>query len=401
MPKDAMAELAIPTSQRDATAHPQFEPENQVVMTSKMVSTVPMIQIPVNNNGSGSGGNGANEEDDDDEETTPRADMGFQLNPTGNNNNNDDDDDDVTPRADAGDLKASADATASQKSSQMNAFELLGVLGVGAFAECHLAQRKDDGKLFALKKFKKVMDVLTPSERQEAIGEVRLLANLVHDNILRYEDSFLEGGAMHILMEYASGGTLDRLIDSYKARGEILPEEMVWDCMVQLCGALKYCHSRSIMHRDIKPQNVMLSTADEKTCRLLLGDFGIAKIMAHSGAQTKELAGTPYYYSPELCKGLAYDNKSDMWAIGVVLFELMAQQRPFESNNTFRVLYLISKNERLPTPTTHSKHLQDMCDELLEVDPHDRPSAAELMNRDVMKVQSERWRKHVVSLRPS
>jgi NIMA (never in mitosis gene a)-related kinase len=143
---------------------------------------------------------------------------------------------------------------------------------------------------------------------------------------------------MHILMEYASGGTLDGLIDRYKAKKQLLPEALVWDCMVQLCGALKYCHSRNIMHRDIKPQNVMLSTPDERTCRLLLGDFGIAKIMAHQGAQTKELAGTPYYYSPELCKGLAYDNKSDMWAIGVVLFELMAQRRPFESTNTFRVL---------------------------------------------------------------
>ena len=170
-------------------------------MTSKMVSAMPRIQVPAKTDSPSSQtarGGVDDDDDDDDEEATPRADMVFAPTPGPAGADDEDDDDDATPRADADDMKAAQTAAAAKakEPSLLDQFELLGVLGVGAFAECHLAQRHDDGKLFALKKFKKVMDVLTAQERQEAIGEVRLLANLVHENILRYEDSFLEGGAM-------------------------------------------------------------------------------------------------------------------------------------------------------------------------------------------------------------
>jgi len=466
MPKSGqLAELSIPAAKRSGPfTAAQFQPDKHVVITAKMASAMPRLQVPVKTDSpssgslSAAGGGGAAADDDDDEAVTPRAEMQFQAPGTKAQNNDDDEDTDEaeTPRADANDMKAATAAASKKETSQLDQFELLGVLGVGAFAECHLAQRRADNKLFALKKFKKVMDSLTAQERQEAIGEVRLLANLVHENILRYEDSFLEGGAMHILMEYASGGTLDRLIDSYKEKGKLLSEELVWDCMVQLCGALKYCHSRSIMHRDIKPQNVMLSTSDESKCRLLLGDFGIAKIMAHQGAQTKELAGTPYYYSPELCKVRSISPPFSLcmrvgsnrlsccfwrcfrvWptttSLTCGLSEwccLNSWPRSVHSKATTRFVCCTSYQRTSASPSRRRTALTSnkctwrqpassssraslvlfrfltsqyirasrSCKELLEVDPANRPSAHDLMNRECMKVQVKRWRQHLAKL---
>jgi serine/threonine protein kinase len=116
------------------------------------------------------------------------------------------------------------------------------------------------GEQFALKRLSLPMSCLSEEERTEAITEVHVLSTLVHPNILQYEDSFLDSGALHIVMEYAAGGTLEHVIEFYKSEGVHIEEKMIWSILVQLLQALNYCHAIPIMHRDIKPANVLLST---------------------------------------------------------------------------------------------------------------------------------------------
>ena len=101
--------------------------------------------------------------------------------------------------------------------------------------------------------------LVVQEERTEAITEVHVLSTLVHPNILQYEDSFLDSGALHIVMEYAAGGTLEHVIEFYKREELYIEEKMIWSILVQLLQALNYCHAIPIMHRDIKPANVLLS----------------------------------------------------------------------------------------------------------------------------------------------
>ncbi len=105
--------------------------------------------------------------------------------------------------------------------------------------------------------------------------------------------------------------------------------KQIIDWLVQLCLGLKHIHDRKILHRDIKSQNIFFT----KNNMVKVGDFGIAKSLEFTMAKAKTQIGTPYYLSPELCQDKPYDNKSDMWAVGVVLYELMMLRHPFTEDS--------------------------------------------------------------------
>ena len=98
--------------------------------------------------------------------------------------------------------------------------------------------------------------------------------------------------------------------------GRLLPEQKVWSYFIQMCLGMEYLHQKKILHRDIKSMNVFLSKED----RLRIGDLGVAKVLSHTAAFAKTIVGTPYYLSPELCEEKPYNVKSDVWALGCVLY---------------------------------------------------------------------------------
>lgn len=148
--------------------------------------------------------------------------------------------------------------------------------------------------------------------------EAGLLKNLVHPNIVEYKESFLSQDHLTIIMEHCEVGDLAYHIKRKQQKNETFSEQEIFHWMVQICMALEYVHSRKVLHRDIKTQNVFLTGANT----IKLGDFGISKVLESTTQVAMTVVGTPYYMSPESCQSEPQTSKSDIWALGVIVYEL-------------------------------------------------------------------------------
>ena len=195
-------------------------------------------------------------------------------------------------------------------------------IGGGGYGKIYRAQRRKDGVVVAVKKVD--LSRITPLEQNDALGEVLLTKQLSHPHVVAFFDCFLDGGSLFIEMEYLGGGDLDQLVKRHAARGDYVAEETIWRLCAEMTEGLKYLHDLTILHRDLKPSNIMLDAHGHAK----IGDFGFGKLL---GAQQRALScvGTPLYRSPELVRGEPYDNSSDIWALGCIVYELAALRPPF------------------------------------------------------------------------
>lgn len=149
------------------------------------------------------------------------------------------------------------------------------------------------------------------------------MGRLQHPFVVRYLSSFVEDGNLNILMEFCEGGDLSAFLR--QQNGKHLKEERIWRLFVEICMGLEYIHRNRVLHRDIKALNVFLSSEGAK-----IGDLGVAKAVSAEGF-ARTMVGTPFYLSPELCEERPYNEKSDVWALGCLLYELCTFRRPFEA----------------------------------------------------------------------
>ncbi|XP_048826859.1 uncharacterized protein LOC125704825 isoform X1 [Brienomyrus brachyistius] len=207
--------------------------------------------------------------------------------------------------------------------------------------------------------------------KQRTQREVASLADMDHPHIVRYVESFTdENSSCNIAMDYCEGGDLSEKIKSKKTEGTPFSEDQILDWFVQICLALKHVHDRSIVHRDIKPQCLFLT--EEETIKL--GDFGVSKILSRKDEYAKTKLGMPIYIAPEVWKDKCFDNKSDIWALGCVLYELCTLEFAFSLQENLLFLF-----ELWNSPTPHlsekfSAELRHLVDELLHKDPARRPT---------------------------
>jgi serine/threonine-protein kinase len=173
--------------------------------------------------------------------------------------------------------------------------------------------------------------------------EAQAMARLSHPNIVTVHDAGEQDGRLYIVMAYMSGGTLKNRMKQQMELAEVLP------VVRQIADALHYAHERSIIHRDVKPVNVLLD-ADG---RAVLSDFGIAKVMEsaeHHLTRPGAGVGTPEYMSPEQCRGGSVDPRSDIYALGVMIYEMMTGRTPFQADN-YTALAHAHIYEPVPPPT--------------------------------------------------
>jgi len=212
--------------------------------------------------------------------------------------------------------------------------------------------------------------------------EVQLLRQLDHPNIVRYYSSFTTGGSaantLWIVMEFCSGVSLQSFTASKREKGFVrLPEEQTWQIFVQLCLALRYLHiEKRIAHRDLTPNNVLVQA---HTLATKIADFGLARQKA-GGADTKcasmmrSMVGTILYSCPEIVQHKPYTHKTDVWALGCLLYKMATLTDPFQGSNPLTVAKRIVECDYVRLdPCHHSEMLINTCSRCLTVVPEDRP----------------------------
>lgn len=243
-------------------------------------------------------------------------------------------------------------------------------LGKGSFGAAILIRRKADNQLLVVKEVN--LTKMSAKEREEARNECKVLQQLNHPNIVRYIEHYELRGVLYIIMEYADGGDLAEKIRASPGR---MREDTIMYYFSQLCLALEYLHSRHILHRDIKTMNIFLM----KNGAVKLGDFGISTVLRNTMGMANTVCGTPYYFSPELCRNKPYNNRSDVWAMGVVLYELATGKHPFDGNSMTQLMQRIVRNSVPSVPSNYSKEMRQLCDLCLQKDPSRRPNIKQLL----------------------
>lgn len=175
-------------------------------------------------------------------------------------------------------------------------------------------------------------------------------------------------------MEYCENGDLSKLI---KSRTKPFPEAKIWEIFLQICLGLEYLHKVKVLHRDIKTMNLFL--CDEKFIRI--GDLGIARVLSSTTTFAHTVVGTPYYLSPELCEEKPYNSKSDIWALGCVLYELCALKKPFDATNPGALILKILRSTYAPLSNTFSAELREIAKLCLLKDHKKRPDIIGILKR--------------------
>lgn len=153
------------------------------------------------------------------------------------------------------------------------------------------------------------------------------------------------------------------------------------DWFTQICLALKHIHDKKILHRDLKSQNIFLT----KNGLVKLGDFGIAKCLSYTLEKAKTVVGTPYYLSPEIVENKPYSFKSDIWSLGVLLYEMVCLKMPFDASSLPMLYVKIIRGAYNPIPNFFSKELRSLIGYLLTVDSEKRPSINQILKLPYLK----------------
>lgn len=229
------------------------------------------------------------------------------------------------------------------------------------------------------------IDGLTSEQEAAARRESKILRGLRHPHIVRYLSSWVDRaeGELVIVQEYLSGGDLAKAIKAAGERQHRFEEARVLRWFAQLWHALQYCHAQSLIHRDLKPNNVFLS-GDLDGAHL--GDFGVSKPLASGTGLTDTYVGTHLYMSPEILQKGAYGLKSDVWGLGSIFYEVCALARPFETpeGTTFSTLEAIVSSEGprpFPAATGYQPALEAMCRRMLDKSAASRPSLGQLLQQ--------------------
>ncbi|XP_014900915.1 serine/threonine-protein kinase Nek2 [Poecilia latipinna] len=269
--------------------------------------------------------------------------------------------------------------------SRVEDYEVLYTIGSGSYGRCQKIRRNSDGKILVWKELD--YGNMAESEKQMLVSEVNLLRELKHPNIVRYYDRIIDrtNTTLYIVMEYCEGGDLASLISRCIKERRYLEEQFILRVMAQLTLALKECHSRSdgratVLHRDLKPANIFLDIKQN----VKLGDFGLARILNHDTSFAKTFVGTPYYMSPEQINRMSYNEKSDIWSLGCLLYELCALSPPFTAYNQKELAEKIREGKFRRIPFRYSEELNALLGRMLNLKDYLRPSVESILQSSLL-----------------
>ncbi len=262
-------------------------------------------------------------------------------------------------------------------------YELHSRIARGGMAEVYLARDQLLDRLVAIKVLFPEFAV-DPSFVERFRREAQAAANLNHASIVGVFDWGSYESTYFIVMEYVRGRALSEIL---RAEGTLSPERAA-DIVLDIAGALSFAHRNGVVHRDVKPGNVLISPQGQ----VKVADFGIARAMSGSGdenlTQTGSVMGTATYFSPEQAQGLAVDPRSDLYSLGVVLYEMLAGRPPFSGEGPVAIAYKHVQEPPVPLrqlDPTVPVDLESICMKLLGKNPDDRYASAEDLRADIRR----------------
>ncbi|XP_066439688.1 serine/threonine-protein kinase Nek5-like isoform X3 [Eleutherodactylus coqui] len=260
----------------------------------------------------------------------------------------------------------------------MNNYEILQLIGAGTFGKAFLAKRKKDNIQCVIKEMN--LSLADRKQKAESRKEVTLLAKMNHPNIVKFFTSMEENSHLYIVMEFCDGGDLMKRIK--RQRGVLFEEDQILNWFVQISLGLKHIHDRKVLHRDIKTQNIFLAN---NGTQVKLGDFGLAKMLNNTMELVQSHVGTPYYLSPEICENRPYNNKTDIWSLGCVLYELCTLKHSFEAPNLKQLVLKICRGRYEPLSVKYSYDLRTLISQLFKISQRDRPSINSILKKPFLE----------------
>ncbi|XP_041664838.1 serine/threonine-protein kinase Nek3 [Cheilinus undulatus] len=247
----------------------------------------------------------------------------------------------------------------------MDRYSVLKVIGEGSFGRALLVRSESSHEKYVVKEIQlPKSQTKLENSRREAV----LLSRMKHPNIVAFREALEADDLLWIVMEYCSGGDLLQRIQKQKTTQFCVDDIVRW--FAQMCSAAHHIHEKRVLHRDLKSKNIFLT--DNGTIKL--GDFGSACILNSSKAYAHTYVGTPYYVAPEIWDNKPYNNKSDVWSLGCVLYELCTLRHPFQASSWKSLILKVCRGAYPPLPKHLPYELQYLIKQMFKTNPKDRPS---------------------------
>ncbi|XP_042427439.1 serine/threonine-protein kinase ATG1c-like isoform X2 [Zingiber officinale] len=254
-------------------------------------------------------------------------------------------------------------------------------IGAGAFSTVWRARHRVRGTEVAVKEI--VMDRLSKKLQENLLSEVSILRRINHPNIIALYDFIQTSGRIYLVLEYCKDGDLSVYIQNHGRVPEIIAKHF----MQQLASGLQVLRDNNVIHRDLKPQNLLLSTHGGNFV-LKIADFGFARSLAPRGL-AETLCGSPLYMAPEVMQFQKYDAKADLWSVGIILYQLVTGKTPFTGNSQIQLLQNVLKTNELhfPFDCNLSSECVDLCQKLLRRNAVERLTFEEFFNHQFLLEQ--------------